>query len=69
MIHGGGTFQVVGYPAESESWHSARNRGSGDRQRRLESPQGRSGHALAATAEPMTHLGGTNDLMTQVYDA
>ena len=32
-------------------------------------PRAGPGDALAATTGPVTHIGGTNELMTRVYDA
>ena len=69
MIHVGGTVHVAGCPADVS--HGAvcvievevlAATGSAG-------PRAGPGDALAATAGPVTHLGGTNELMIRVYDA
>jgi hypothetical protein len=68
VIHFGGMVHVAGCPADVshgavrvivvEVIATASSAG----------PRAGPGDALAATAEPVTHLGGTNELMTRVYD-
>jgi hypothetical protein len=69
MIHHGGTVHVPGCPADVS--HGAvrvieveviATAGSDD-------PQAGLGMLWRQRFEPVTHLGGTNDLMTRVYDA
>ena len=66
-MHVGGTVHVAGCPADVSHGAVPRNRGRGDRHGRFGMVPGQvRGVLRRQRLEPMTHLGGTSELMTQI---